>query len=245
MHVNLCLLENTPIFEQLAIEEALLRADSGNWCLINSGSPPAIVLGISSKPEEHIDEKKIQKLPVPVVRRFSGGGTVVVDESTLFITFIFQKEEIALGNCPKRLLEWTETIYKPLFHPQEFWVRENDYAIKNRKVGGNAQYFTKERLLHHTTFLWDYQQQYMDLLKMPPRVPEWRKKRSHEDFVDRLKNYYPSVTSIKEKLIEVLGQHFSLSTTRQKELPEIVKRPHRRALELLHFSVFGSGNLPL
>ncbi len=233
MHLNLCMLKNVAIFEQLAIEEALLRADSENWCLINEGSPPAIVLGISSKPEEHIDEEKIKKSPVTVVRRFSGGGTVVVDESTLFITFIFQKEALDLGCCPKKLLEWTETIYKPVFHPQEFWIRENDYAIKNRKIGGNAQYFTKERLLHHTTFLWDYQQARMDLLKMPPRVPEWRKTRSHADFVDRLKNYYPSIDTIKEKLLDVLGQHFSLSSSRQQEIPEIQKRPHRKALELL------------
>ena len=235
MHLNLCLLKNIAIFEQLAIEEALLRTDSENWCLINEGSPPAIVLGISSKPEEHIDEEKKKKSPVPVVRRFSGGGTVVVDESTLFITFIFQNEALGLGCCPKKLLEWTETIYKPVFHPQEFWVRENDYAIKNRKVGGNAQYFTKTRLLHHTTFLCDYQQTRMDLLKMPPRVPEWRKTRSHEDFVDRLKNYYPSIDTLKEKLLEVLGKHFSLSTSRQKEISEIRKRPHRKALEMLSF----------
>ncbi|NGX54212.1 MAG: hypothetical protein K1000chlam4_00937, partial [Chlamydiae bacterium] len=43
-------LSGLPIFEQLQLEEALLRADEGNWCLINSGVPPAIVMGISAKP---------------------------------------------------------------------------------------------------------------------------------------------------------------------------------------------------
>ena len=37
-----------PILRQLRLEEALLRADSGNWCFINDGtSIPAVVLGIS------------------------------------------------------------------------------------------------------------------------------------------------------------------------------------------------------
>ena len=37
-----------PILRQLRLEEALLRADAGNWCIINDGSSiPAIVMGIS------------------------------------------------------------------------------------------------------------------------------------------------------------------------------------------------------
>ena len=40
-----------PILEQLQLEEALFRADQRNWCLLNSGSPPAIVMGISGLPE--------------------------------------------------------------------------------------------------------------------------------------------------------------------------------------------------
>lgn len=36
------------ILRQLRLEEALLRADSGNYCIINDGTPdPAIVMGIS------------------------------------------------------------------------------------------------------------------------------------------------------------------------------------------------------
>ena len=41
-------LEGYPILKQLQLEEALLRAGAGNWCLLNDGAHvPAIVLGIS------------------------------------------------------------------------------------------------------------------------------------------------------------------------------------------------------
>ena len=41
-------LTRIPILQQLQLEEALLRADSSNWCIINDGTPaPAIVMGIS------------------------------------------------------------------------------------------------------------------------------------------------------------------------------------------------------
>lgn len=46
--MRLLRLRNTPILEQLRIEEALLRADTGSWLVVNTGSPqPTIVLGIS------------------------------------------------------------------------------------------------------------------------------------------------------------------------------------------------------
>ena len=36
------------VLRQLKLEEALLRVDSGNWCLINDGvDTPAAVLGLS------------------------------------------------------------------------------------------------------------------------------------------------------------------------------------------------------
>ena len=59
--INLLLLENCPIFQQLQIEEMLLRTSEDNWCVINSGSTPAIVLGISGKVEEMVHTEKHQK----------------------------------------------------------------------------------------------------------------------------------------------------------------------------------------
>ena len=49
-----------------------------------------------------------------------------------------------------------------------------DYVFNERKFGGNAQSITGRRWLHHTSFLWDFQQQAMALLKHPPRAPKYR-----------------------------------------------------------------------
>ena len=46
--VRLLRLRGYPILRQLQLEEALMRADAGNWFLVNDGTPaPAVVLGIS------------------------------------------------------------------------------------------------------------------------------------------------------------------------------------------------------
>jgi hypothetical protein len=46
--LKLLRLSRFPIYHQLVLEEALLRATTDNWCLINDGAfAPAIVMGIS------------------------------------------------------------------------------------------------------------------------------------------------------------------------------------------------------
>ena len=69
--MNILHLKNFPIFRQLQIEEALLRLDKRNFCIINEGSPPAIVMGISGKPDELIDKTRLAQNPIPVIKRFS------------------------------------------------------------------------------------------------------------------------------------------------------------------------------
>ncbi|KAL2621241.1 hypothetical protein R1flu_001446 [Riccia fluitans] len=79
----------------LTLEELLLRTSADNWCLLNDGtSPPSIVMGISGKPEKLLEVEKVVKDGVPVIKRFSGGGTVIVDEGTLFVTLICSRSAL-------------------------------------------------------------------------------------------------------------------------------------------------------
>ncbi len=183
-------LDGMPILEQLQLEERLLRTDDRNWCLINRGSPPAIVMGISGKPEEllHLD-----RVDIPVVKRFSGGGTVVVDEDTLFVTFIGHPDLLD-GPCyPEQIMRWSAQ-----FFPVE--LCENDFIVGNQKVGGNAQYIRRNRWLHHTSFLWDYSPERMALLKAPKRQPKYRAQRDHSSFLSRLSDHFPSPEAFLAKL---------------------------------------------
>ena len=155
MTFHLLRLKSYPIYEQLLLEEMLLRSDSGNWCLINEGSSTAIVMGISGKKEELIDCAKAAQNGIPLIKRFSGGGTVIVDENTLFITFICQKHLHPFSAYPEPIMKWTEELYRGAFQHPEFRLRENDYVIGDRKFGGNARYIKRYRWLDHTSMLWD------------------------------------------------------------------------------------------
>lgn len=196
MSIHLIELKNTSIFDQLLLEESLLRDHTENFCLINHGSSPAIVIGISGKKEELIDQEKAAFHNIPLIKRFSGGGTVVIDQNTLFITFIFSKNSHSFPAYPESIMRWSEEFYRPIFAHSDFQLRENDYVLGDKKIGGNAQYLKKDRWLHHTSFLWDYNPQYMDCLLHPKKTPSYRTNRPHQEFICRLSDHYPALESL-------------------------------------------------
>lgn len=232
-HVHVLRLQNTPIFQQLQLEEALLRADDRNWCLINEGTPPAIVMGISGKVEQMINREKLRQNPIPVIRRFSGGGTVVVDGNTIFTTLIFNKETVQVSCCPKKILYWTGDIYRPFLEKHDFQIKENDYALGDRKFGGNAQYMSKARWLHHTSHLWDYEADQMEYLLFPPKVPTYRATRSHEEFLCKLNAHLPDKQTFIDQFLDQLRTRFTLSEVVYNQALMILDRPHRQSTTLL------------
>ena len=69
-------LARAPILTQLWIEEALLYRTEDNWLLLNDGpgyEGPAVVLGISGRPELMCDLGRVRRDGIPLIRRFSGG----------------------------------------------------------------------------------------------------------------------------------------------------------------------------
>lgn len=224
--LHLILLKNTPIFEQLQIEEALLRTEEKSFCIINIGSPRAIVMGISGQAEALLDADAVKKEEVPVIRRYSGGGTVVVDPDTLFVTFILSKDLLGLPPFPEPILRWSAEFYASAWKIPHFQLRENDYCIGNLKCGGNAQYIKKERWSHHTSFLWDFHESNMNLLLMPAKQPKYREKRSHSDFLCRLNSHAASPQELIKKIEAELVKRFYMETF---DLHSWERRPHRQA----------------
>lgn len=234
--LHLVKLAPTPILQQLQWEEALLRADSRNWCILNHGSSPAIVMGISGQVRHLIKQERQSQAPLPLIRRFSGGGTVVVDENTLFVTLICQANALPISPYPRPLMQWTaENLYSPLFPASLFQLQENDYAIGERKWGGNAQSIIKGRWLHHSSLLWDYCHENMDYLLHPPKTPSYRQGRSHGDFLCRLRDFWPERHLFQEQFVKQLSQHFILVEKEKEELERVAELPHRKATCFVEF----------
>lgn len=233
--LHLVNLSSTFIFHQLQWEEALLRGDQRNWCLFNLGSPPAIVMGISGQVDQLIQQEKFKQASLPLIRRFSGGGTVIVDENTLFVTLICQTDALPIHPFPRPIMEWTaEAIYTPLFPHTSFQLQENDYVLDGRKWGGNAQSIVKGRWLHHSSLLWDYRSDYMDYLLIPPKMPDYRQARGHTDFLCRLGDYHPCPTLFQKQIVGQLMKYFEVVETEREEIGKIAALPHRKATYLMN-----------
>jgi lipoate---protein ligase len=226
-------LKNYPILEQLRLEEALLRTDHRSFCIVNEGSSKAIVMGISSKADELVDLEKAKAQEIPVIRRFSGGGCVIVSHATLFVSFIFTKELLSLPPFPEPLLKWTEGFYQNALKLDNFHLRENDYVLGEKKCGGNAQYIKKDRWVHHTSFLWDYHPDDMKLLHFPKKVPSYREGRSHGDFLCTLKEAFPEMGSFSEAVKKELKTRFRVKNLSLEEAKQALSTPHRTSTIVL------------
>lgn len=209
MDLHIIYLKNVSIFEQLLLEEKLLRSETKNFCLFNVGSSPAAVMGVSGKPHELLNAEKIQERNIPVIKRFSGGGTVFIDENTLFVSFICNKNAFSFPCYPERIMGWSETIYKNSLPLSSFALKENDFVLGNLKCGGNAQYITKDRFIQHTSFLWDFCPKNMECLLHPPKTPSYRQGRSHKEFLCTLKEHFPSQEDFFSYIANHLKQEYS------------------------------------
>ncbi len=216
------------IFKQLQLEEALLRNDIRNFCLLNHNAKRAIVMGISGKEQELIDIEKVKADAIPVIRRFSGGGTVITDPSTLFSSFIFNHSLLNIPLFPEKILQWTASFYKQALDIEDFCLKEHDYALKNLKCAGNAQYLRKERFVHHTTFLWDFAKENMSYLLQPKKMPTYRDNRSHLDFLCTLKPWIGSIELVREKIIDQLKSLFVVEEISIESLQKALDTPHRK-----------------
>lgn len=206
--MNIVRLSGQDILTQLHLEEALFRGTTSNWLVIHDGvASPSIVLGISGKPDVMVHQDDAEQQGVPLIKRFSGGGTVVVDKDTIMMSIIIHGERALphVERFPKPIMEWCESILSDEMNSLlggGFRLREHDFVVGDKKIGGNAQAISGVRWLHHTSFLFDYQDAAMSLLKHPPKTPEYRQHRDHTDFVTRIK----TLCSDRERFVQGIIQ---------------------------------------
>ncbi len=128
-------------------------------------------------------------------------------------------------------MRWSETFYHPIFGPYGFVLKENDYVIDDRKFGGNAQYLTKHRWLHHTSLLWDFKPENMRYLKLPKRQPKYREQRDHLEFLCGLKTYFPKMQHLVDVIESTLYKTFHVQRVEMEDLSAMLNTSHRKTTQ--------------
>jgi lipoate-protein ligase A len=189
-----------PVTQQLALDECLLLAAEGAapgtaesfrlWEL----DAPAVILGRGSRWQEEVDVEACLQASVPIVRRCSGGATVVGGPGCLFYSVILDRharpELRVLDQAHRFVLERLNRGLQSLGCDSHI-AGTSDLALATKvglqKVSGNSLRLRRDHLLYHGTLLYDANlDQIASLLRTPPRQPDYRDGRSHARFLTQL-----------------------------------------------------------
>ena len=184
-----------PPAELLATEEALLdHCEAGaHPGFINFWESRTyfVVLGYGKQLSAEVCEEECHRLGLPVLRRTSGGGTVVQGSGCLNYTLVLpidpRPELESITSTNRFIMETTRAALAPLV-PGEMKVEgHTDLTMNGRKFSGNAQRRKRRCLLFHGSFLVNFD---LDLinrtLRLPQQQPDYRRARSHGEFITNL-----------------------------------------------------------
>jgi lipoate---protein ligase len=186
--------------ENLALDEALLQAADQRdhdglerfpevlriWQI----NETAAIVGRSSRVADEVDVELAQQMSVPIMRRCSGGGTVVVGDGCLLYSLLIDLSARPalrmLDEVHRYVMIGLKRAIEPLV-PGIVMDGTCDLIIDNRKFSGNALKVGRNWTLYHGTILLDMQLNLIErLLQHPPREPQYRQRRSHTDFVTNI-----------------------------------------------------------
>jgi lipoate---protein ligase len=147
-----------------------------------------VVVGYGNKVASEVDVAACRADGIPVFRRCSGGGTVLQGPGCLNYSLVLridahhQLENITSTNC--YIMKRNATALSKLLGKTVSAEGFTDLAIDGRKFSGNAQRRKRTHLLFHGTFLLDFDLRLIEsYLRTPSRAPEYRRDRSHLDFL--------------------------------------------------------------
>jgi lipoate-protein ligase A len=180
--------------ENVAVDEALLleaeAGRAGEMLRLWEWPTPAVVLGSGCKLAADVKEAACERDGVVVLRRSSGGGTVLVDKGCLLFSLILRTDRAEqLGEIRSSYEYILGEIIRALRAriPNVAAAGISDLTVGGLKCSGNAQQRKRHHLLHHGTLLYAFALEKVGMyLNVPERQPEYRQGRDHEAFLCNL-----------------------------------------------------------
>ena len=210
--------------ENLACDEALLDffEDHGGDGVLRFWVPTHYfaVVGYANRVHTEVDVPACEAEGIPILRRCSGGGTVLQGPGCLNYSLVLKIEEhgplASITSANKFIMERTREAVEGEGRMQNAECRikirgHTDLAVADDrsshvtclKFSGNAQRRKKNFLLFHGTFLLKFDIPLMGrFLRMPSKEPDYRQSRSHTDFLTNL--ILPS-DAVKKAMQEAWG----------------------------------------
>jgi lipoate---protein ligase len=214
--------------DNLALDEALLLAAesgaAGEVLRLWEWPRPAVVLGAGCRLADDVDEEACRADGVRILRRASGGGTVLLGPGCLLYSLVLRYDRApALAEIQPSYTYILGRVGQAL-DAAAAPAGTSDLAIEGRKFSGNAQQRKRDHLLHHGTLLYAFDPDPVArYLRPPPRQPEYREGRVHADF---LRNLDLPGEELKRRLREVWGADEGLEAWPQEMVRRLVREKY-------------------
>ena len=181
--------------ENLALDEALLETaeqtgQPAEVLRLWESAQIAVVLGRSSRVADEVDCGYCRRHGIPILRRTSGGSSVVIGPGCLMYALVLscelRPEMRAVGEAHRAVLGALSGALGALV-PGVGIQGISDLAIGDRKFSGNSIRAKRKHLLYHGTLLYGFPlAQISACLRLPARQPDYRRGRDHERFLINL-----------------------------------------------------------
>ena len=187
-------LESTsgPPGDELEFDASLFRAveDTGHVEVLRvwDVASPAVVIGHGERMDDAVDQAACAADGVPIVRRLTGGGAVVIGPGCLNVSLVLSLDlRPPLRDVTNSYRVILGAIIGALAIPGLAHRGVSDVARGDLKVSGNAQRRGRRALLHQSTLLWGFDLPLIArYLREPRRQPDYRANRRHDAFVTNL-----------------------------------------------------------
>jgi lipoate---protein ligase len=179
----------------LACDEALLDAcEAGGPEVLRFWEPSQyfVVVGYANHVRREVHAEACQRENVPILRRCSGGGTVLQGPGCLNYSLILKIDESgpteSIASTNSFVMDRNSKALQSIIPGGTVSVRgTSDLAQGLLKFSGNAQRRKRRALIFHGTFLLHFDLSWIQrLLAMPSLEPDYRGNRSHEAFLTNL-----------------------------------------------------------
>lgn len=225
--------------ENLACDEALLNLCEegleGEILRFWEPKETFVVVGYANQAAQETNLEACVVENVTVYRRCSGGGTVLQGPGCLNYSLILQiggdqqlsEASQALSNITSTnrfILERHQAALEPLLKRAVTIQGHTDLVAGGLKFSGNAQRRQRRCLIFHGTFLLEFDiAQVGKYLRMPSKQPDYRRNRSHADF---LTNLNLSPTDMKTALRKVWGANEIFADVPTEKICELVREKY-------------------
>jgi len=221
--------------ENLALDEALLEeAETASEPIetlrLWEPQQPMVVVGRSSHIDAEVRSDACQRLGIPILRRVSGGATIVTGPGCLMyavvLSYKLRPDLRQLSEAHRHVLELLASAIKPVV-PGVQYRGTSDLALDVFKFSGNSARCRRNNLLYHGTLLYDFPLDLIEsCLTMPPRMPEYRERRTHGRFVTNLP---VNAETLRQALREAFDAHEIRTVWPAAETARLVAEKYNQA----------------